>query len=313
MARFGNNNEFQRKYPSEVNLLTIITLSRGKSGLSRCITRYLVAMATADLSVIVCKVTLHQIAAVYWWDSFLFYTPLCKLILFLSTATVDCSVWFTVAFTFDRCVAISTQKLARKYCTERTALVVLVTLSAIFCFKNIPWPFAYVSYFIRKNISWGCLILQIFYALPEWVAFSWTDQLLTPVIPFCLIVLLNALTVRRILVSNRVRKSLRESSSEDPEMVNRRRSIILLLAISGTFILLWATSVAYFIYYRAQDSFLIRGYIRRYTKFERSATMLQMLSCCSNTFIYTATQRQFRKDLFYMLKYPFTRIISSVK
>ncbi|GCB66591.1 hypothetical protein scyTo_0010120 [Scyliorhinus torazame] len=45
---------------SPVNLLAIVILIRGKCGLSSCTTRYLVAMATADLLVIITEVFLWR-------------------------------------------------------------------------------------------------------------------------------------------------------------------------------------------------------------------------------------------------------------
>ncbi|XP_067827995.1 probable G-protein coupled receptor 139 [Heptranchias perlo] len=293
-----------------VNLLAIVILSRGKCGLSKCITRYLVAMATADLLVIVCNVILYRIAHLYWRDTFLLYTPVCRFILFLAPTATDSSVWLTVAFTFDRFVAISCQKLKTKYCTEKTSLVIIVTLSALFGLKNIPRPFVYIHYPTVNNIPRGCLVSSQFYILPTWIAFSWIEQLLTPLLPFCLILLFNALTVRRILVASRARRSLRDLSNgendKDPEMKNRRRSIVLLFAISGSFILLWMTTVVYFLYYRISGVFNRRSLFNPFATFEQAGILLQLLSSCTNTAIYTVTQSKFREELLNVIKYPFT-------
>uniref|UniRef100_UPI00398ED9E8 probable G-protein coupled receptor 139 n=1 Tax=Pristiophorus japonicus TaxID=55135 RepID=UPI00398ED9E8 len=295
-----------------VNLMAIIILSRGKCGLSKCITRYLVAMATADLMVIVCNVILNRMTQLYWWDTFLFYTPVCRFIHFLAPAAIDSSVWLTVAFSFDRFVAICCQKLKTKYCTEKTSVVVIVTVSTLFCVKNIPWPFVYIQYYSRNGIPRGCRLSRDFYTVSTWIAFSWIDQLLTPLLPFCVILLFNALTVRRILVASRARRSLREHSNsgndQDPEMRNRRRSIVLLFAISGSFILLWVTTVVYFLYFRITTSFQKRYLFSPFSDFEQVAILLQLLSSCMNTAIYTVTQSKFREELLNALKYPFTLI-----
>ncbi|XP_051882913.1 probable G-protein coupled receptor 139 [Pristis pectinata] len=298
--------------------MAIAILSRGNCGLSKCITLYLVAMATSDLSVIVFEVILNRVSGLYWSQSFLFYTPVCRLIQFLAPVAIDCSVWFTVAFTFDRFVALSTQNLKNEYCTERTAVVLLVTLCALFCLKNLPWPFAYVAIDVyNEGISRDCRISSHFYTMPAWVAFSWTEQLLTPVVPFCLILLFNILTVRRILFASRIRRSLRDLSSvvkeKDPEMGKRRQSIILLLAISSSFIMLWATTVAYFIYFQTTKAFRRRTWIRPLATFERIGVMLHLLSSCTNTAIYSVTQRKFRMQLLQALKYLLTGLYKSVK
>ncbi|XP_059509257.1 probable G-protein coupled receptor 139 [Stegostoma tigrinum] len=110
-----------------VNLVAILVLSRGKCGLSPCTTRYLLAMAMADLLFIITEVILWRIAYYYFPSSFFLITPVCSVIYALRCASMDCSVWFTVNFTFDRFVAVCCQGLRAKYCTERTAAVVLAT------------------------------------------------------------------------------------------------------------------------------------------------------------------------------------------
>ncbi|XP_055522163.1 probable G-protein coupled receptor 139 [Leucoraja erinacea] len=287
--------------------MAIVILSRGKCGLSKCITRYMVAMATADLSVIFCEVIFHRIADTYWWHVSLPYTPVCKITIYLASVTVNCSVWFTVAFTFDRFVAISTQKMKTNYCTESTATIVILTVSPLVCLKNLPLPFAYTSY-RGTGRELGCFKLVHFYIHPEWIVFSWAEQLFTPVIPFCLILLFNALTIRRISVASRVRRNLRDLSGgakkKDQEMVNRRRSVVLLLAISSSFILLWATSVAQFIAVRCLNVFMHKAWGNPLEGLENVGCMLQLLSSCTNTAIYTVTQSKFREELFRVLTYP---------
>ncbi|XP_067865150.1 probable G-protein coupled receptor 139 [Heterodontus francisci] len=275
-------------------LLAIVILSRGKCGLSTCTTRYLVAMATADLLVIIMKVILYRIRLYYIPECFLDITPVCSIINVLNNTSTNCSVWFTVTFTFDRFVAICCQKLKTKYCTEKTAAVVLATTCILLCSKNIPIYFKYEPRKIIDNVPWRCSIKRSYYTEPGWVGFRKFDKVLTPVIPFALILLLNALTVRHILVTSRVRKGLRGQSKgenhSDPEMESRRKSVILLFTISGNFILLWLIYVLYYFgiaYHFDSDS--------NYT-FKEVGWMLSILSCCTNTFIYVVTQSKFREQ-----------------
>ncbi|XP_038644117.1 probable G-protein coupled receptor 139 [Scyliorhinus canicula] len=298
-----------------VNIVTIAILCFKDCGLSKCITRYLVAMAAADLMVIVWNVLLHRIATIYWKHTFLLYTPVCRFILFMSPAAIDISVWLTVSFTFDRLVAICYQKLKTKYCTEKTAVVVITTVSSLLCLKNIPWPFLYSSHY--NGIQWGCLLSTNVFIEPMWMAYSWFEQILTPVIPFFLILFFNIVTVKRIVIASRGRTSLRQHSSDrdekDPELINRRRSIVLLFAISSSFILLWMTTVIYFICVRITSAFKSRYILTPFPEFQEAGIMLQLLSSCTNTAIYTITQRKFRNLLLRAFKYPFTLIEKLVK
>uniref|UniRef100_UPI00398E4887 probable G-protein coupled receptor 139 n=1 Tax=Pristiophorus japonicus TaxID=55135 RepID=UPI00398E4887 len=298
-----------------VNLVAIVILSRGKCGLSTCTTRYLLAMAAADLLVVITEVILWRISWYYFPGSFLDITPVCSIIDALSSAAADCSVWFTVTFTFDRFVAICCQKLKTKYCTGRTAAVVLATSCILLCLKNVPHYFTFEPGKIIDNVPWDCYTIPAYYTEPGWVGFNWFDAVLPPLLPFVLILLFNALTVRHILVASRVRKVLRgESKGEngsDPEMESRRKSVILLFTISGSFILLWLIYVIEFLYYRIAG--LNPDYYNDslYT-LQQVGYILQNLSCCTNTFIYGVTQSKFREQLKRAVKYPVSSLIQLI-
>ncbi|XP_078286372.1 putative G-protein coupled receptor 139 [Rhinoraja longicauda] len=280
----------------------------GNCGLSTCTTRYLVAMAAADLLVAITEVILSRIKSHYFYWSFLSITPVCSVNIVLRFAATDCSVWFTVTFTFDRFVDICCQKLKTKYCTGKTAAVVLAIAGVLLCLKNVPRYFTYEPGATIDNVPWGCVPVDSVFTDPGWVTFDWFDTALTPLLPFAVILLLNALTVRHILVASRVRQGLRGQSKGEkrsgPEMENRRRSMVLLFTISGSFILLWLTNVVEFIYYQMtvmgtdmNDSQII---------FHLVGYLLSNLSCCTNTFIYAATQSKFREQVKSAVKYPLT-------
>ncbi|XP_067882279.1 probable G-protein coupled receptor 139 [Heterodontus francisci] len=299
-----------------VNLLAIVILCRGKCGLSTCTTRYLVAMATADLLVILTDVILWRINCYYFLGSFLNVTPVCSVIHVLLRTATDFSVWFTVTFSFDRFVAICCQKLKTKYCTEKTAAVVLATSCILLSLKNIPFYFTFEAGEIIDNVPWFCYIKPSYFSEPRWVGFDSFDLVLTPLLPFALILLLNTLTVRHILVTSRVRKRLRSQSKgenrSDPEMESRRKSVILLFTISGSFILLWLTYVIYFI-----TCYIAGTYLEDYSDplyiFGQFGFMLQVLSCCTNTFIYGVIQSKFREQVSNVVKHPSMKVLPSHK
>ncbi|XP_048476686.1 probable G-protein coupled receptor 139 [Rhincodon typus] len=294
-----------------VNSLAIVILSRSKCGVSPCTTRYLVIMAAADLMVIITDVLLRRFRYYYYPRCFLDITPVCSVNGVLYRAARDCSVWFTVTFSFDRFVTICCQKLKTKYCTEKTATVVLATTCILLCLKNIPFYFQYQPVRIINNMPFSCDTKSDYYTETWWVALDWFDTVLTPLLPFALILLFNALTVRHILVTSRVRKRLKaENKGEnrrDPEMENRRKSVILLFTISGSFILLWFIYVVDFLYFVIQEM-NPDDYPPFLFHFRRVGYMLQRLSCCTNTFIYAATLPRFRAKFSNAVKYLVTRI-----
>ncbi|XP_067869851.1 probable G-protein coupled receptor 139 [Heterodontus francisci] len=301
------------------NLAVIVILARGKCGLSRCITYYLVSMAVTDLLVMTIAVILNRIAGIYFADSFLSITPLCSLRVCLNYTAIDSSVWLTVAFTFDRFMAICCQKLKINYCTERTAARVIGTVCILSCVKNAFWYFIYKPFYIINNIPWFCRIKVIFYTSPAWAAYEWIHRIVTPCLPFILILLLNILTVRHILAANKVRRRLRVhingETQNDPEMEKRRNSIVLLFAISGSFILLYLTLLIHFLYVRIAKVNYFSGsnFSESNVILEEIGYMFQFLSSCINPFIYAGTQSQFRVELKKGVKYPISLIVKLFK
>ncbi|XP_078391561.1 putative G-protein coupled receptor 139 [Cetorhinus maximus] len=291
------------------NVVAIIILSRGQCGLSRCITCYLVAIAVSDFLVIITAAILNRIGRIYFRDSVLSTTPASAVSIMLVFATRDGSVWLTVAFTIDRFVAICCQGLKTRYCTGKTAVLVIGLVSTLSCVKNAPLYFVCQPLYILDGVPWFCDRKSTYFTLPAWQAYDWLDRILTPFLPFFLILLLNALTVRHILAAIRARRRLRGTKSHrDPEMVNRKRSIILLFSIALSFLLLWATYVGHFLYVRITG----KGYFKSLNFndpqyiLQETANMLQLVSSCNNVFIYAVAQKKFREELRKVLMWPVT-------
>ncbi|XP_067869931.1 probable G-protein coupled receptor 139 [Heterodontus francisci] len=301
------------------NLAVIVILSRGRCGLSRCITYYLMSMAVTDLLVMITAVIFNRIAGVYFPDSFLSITPVCSLRVVLNNAIVDSSVWITVTFTFDRYMAICCPKLKIKYCTEKTAAWVIGIVSVVSCLKNIFLYFIYKPLYIINSVPWFCSIKLIFYTSPAWVAYDWIHRILTPCLPFILILLLNALTVRHILAASGSRRRLRAHrnghTQSDPEMESRKKSIVLLFCISGSFILLYLPFLINFLYIRIAKFTYFSGSNFNQSNFilQEGGYMLQLLSSWVNPFIYAGTQRKFREEIKNGVNYPLSLILKLFK
>ncbi|XP_059497262.1 probable G-protein coupled receptor 139 [Stegostoma tigrinum] len=294
------------------NLLAIVILSRGKCGICKGSSIYLISMATADLLVIVYNIILITLAFKYFPVSFLFYTAVCRINIAMGYATKDCSVWLTIAFTIDRYVAICCHSLRARYCTEKTAASAVCIVCFVSILRNIPFLFRYQSVGTWYGVPWGCDLKLEFFTLPGWVAFFWIHHLLNPLIPYLLILLFNALTVRHIVLANRARRGLRARSNRDQrgdaEMVNRRKSIILLFVVSGSFILLWMTKISVFLLMEITNDHFYLNYDHPVAIADISGTVLFYLSSCTNTTLYALTQSKFREELTRALKYPFTLI-----
>ncbi|XP_059505384.1 probable G-protein coupled receptor 139 [Stegostoma tigrinum] len=299
-----------------VNIVTIHVLFYKDCGLSPCVRRYLGAMAVADQLVMILDLILRHIPIVYQ-EQFYFLVPIpvCNIHAVLLYAATDCSVWFTVTFTFDRFVAICCQKLKSKYCSEKTAAVVLGTVTVLSCLKNIFWYFMLTAHYRLGNTPWFCDGSIGVSDSHVWATIEFLHHILTPALPFLLILLLNVFTVRHILVTSRARRRLRAHTNGngqcDTEMRNRKKSIILLYVISANFSLLWSTLMVYSIWNRLFNLGYDSVYLYQFV--QELGFMLQLLSCCTNTAIYAMTQTKFRQQLKNVLKYPFTQIHQSIK
>ncbi|XP_043552786.1 probable G-protein coupled receptor 139 [Chiloscyllium plagiosum] len=275
-------------------------------------------MTTADLLVIIFNVIIYYMLGYYLPFSFLDYTPIYSINEVINYVAIDCSVWLTVAFTVDRFVLICCQKFREKYCREKTAAVIIATVCIVFCFKNMPLYFAFEPVYVINNVEWGAQFKPIYYTLTGWVTFDWLDTIVNPLLPYFLILLLNALTVRHIVMANRTRRALQgqhnTQNSDDPEMQSRRKSIILLFAISGTFIVLWMPYVVFFLISRITDNqYNPHQYTDPFLIAEYSADMFQLLSSCTNTCVYALAQSKFRKKLINIITYPLSSIFKYVK
>ncbi|XP_067864748.1 neuropeptides capa receptor-like [Heterodontus francisci] len=300
-----------------VNLVAIVILSRRNCGLSKCISVYMVSMATADLLVMIINVMVYHIFSYRFPLSFLSYTPVCRIVIYMTTITFDLSVWFTVSFTFDRFVAVCFEKFKVRYCTARTVGVVITVFCFLSLFKNIPFLFAYEPQQTINKVQWGCRPNVDFFSSPLGTAWVWFHSAWLVWLPFTLIASFNCSTIGRILVANRTRRNLRGNRSEylsDSEMENRRKSIILLFTVSGSFILFWLTAAVSFVSTRLANINYYRGdrtapeYIATET-----GTCLKFVSCIQNPCIYVATQRKFRDELKNVLKSLWPESITAVR
>ncbi|XP_067909635.1 probable G-protein coupled receptor 139 [Heterodontus francisci] len=296
-------------YYFQLTMVHLSCLFPRTCGLSKCITRYLVAMALADLMVVIIHVMLHRINIMYFPAHFLFITPVCVLNLVMSSVSLDCSVWFTVAFTFDRFVAICCQKLQSKYNTEKTAAVVIATVFVMSCLRNIPFYYSVEPVF--RIDDWYCVSTADYFTSPLWRVYKCIHIITNPLLPILLILLFNALTVKHIIVANRARRGLRSNSEkqDDPEVKNQRKSMILLFTISANFMLLWMTYVVHLLNWPVKNFYYTDKYNSNAIYItQQVGFMLQFLSCCSNTCIYGLAHRKFGEELQNGLRYVFTLI-----
>ncbi|XP_078075217.1 putative G-protein coupled receptor 139 [Mustelus asterias] len=296
--------------------MAIVVLSRGRCGLSKGVTCYMITMAIADVLVCIFNVTVEGIFRSHFPDSFLMYTSVCSFISFMQVSSIQLSVWSTTLFTLDRFVAICCPKLKLKYCTGRTATVILAAVSVLSFVMNIPAYFRYEPYSVVASVQWGCRTVKGYVSSPAWIAYTWVSHLSVPLLPFPLLLLLNSLTVRHILVTSRSRRALKAhgpgAASSDPVMKSRRTTIVLLFTVSGSFIILWMPIVILHLLFNFTETATLEGATLLHVTM-RITLLLMYSSTCTNTCIYILTQRRFREEILNMVKFPFILLFKFLK
>ncbi|XP_069768812.1 probable G-protein coupled receptor 139 [Narcine bancroftii] len=290
------------------NILTVVILYRGRCGLSRGITRYMVAMAISDLLVLIAHVLLREIYVYYSTNSILSRSSVCPSYIYLRIITLDYSVWLTVSFTFDRFVSICCPKIRHWYCTDRVAAVVVVSLCAQIGLKYIPFHFMYEPRFTKGDVKWGCRPRTAYFTSIGWLIFQWMTVASLSLLPFALMLILNGLTVRYIVAASRVRRHLKRGEGKDSETENRRKSIVLLFTVSGTSIVLWMTGTVTYICTRVTVNFVGVDLRSPSAVANEVGMLLIRVSSGANTTIYAMTQRKFRQEVAKVFK-GLTRII----
>ncbi|XP_069798644.1 G-protein coupled receptor 15-like [Narcine bancroftii] len=275
----------------------------------------MMTMAVADFTVIFINVILYELLMYRLSNKFLFSTNFLTVMIYQLAITLEFSLWSTVAFTVDRYVAMCCPKLQPKYCRVKTLIILAPIILILLCVENIPLLFLFEPLQIIGSISLGVRPSLDVLSSPMFSTFIKLKSIQCLFIAFGLIFLFNGLTVRHILLVSKARRAFRSQRSadgRDMEMESRRKSIILLISVSGSFTLLWLpASVTYFI--TGYNVYVNRDYTSPAFIALQVGSLLTNLSSCTNTSIYAATQSKFREELKTLLKFPWSFIVNLVK
>ncbi|XP_043533788.1 muscarinic acetylcholine receptor M2-like [Chiloscyllium plagiosum] len=205
-----------------VNIVTVLILSRGSCGLTKCVTHYLLSMAAADTLLLIIEL-MDRYFPILFQKSFVLehFTEIYKIHDIMLHSTTDCCVWFTVVFTFDQFVAICCHKFKRKYCTEKTAAFALGSVILLSAIKNITWYVMLTDNYRLGYKDWFCCASTNVTETLDSLAAMRLHYILTLVLPFVVILLLHVLIIRHMLLSRTVCKRLQGSSNAQTTHQNR--------------------------------------------------------------------------------------------
>uniref|UniRef100_A0A8K9WKR6 G-protein coupled receptors family 1 profile domain-containing protein n=1 Tax=Oncorhynchus mykiss TaxID=8022 RepID=A0A8K9WKR6_ONCMY len=278
------------------NIVTFLIFWRRNCLLSKSSTFYLMAISVADTLVLIFIVVLEITVKFYQEEPFWSREPWCRLSDIFSYGAYNTSTWLVVVFTAERFIAIKT-----KLCTPRSALAAITTILLLSHLLAIPYYWTNVSVYDHNQTKWACIYEPE--APHGYVhALVGAQTLVAYVLPFLIILTLNGLTLRQISLSNRVHVLTAANLTSGAYRVTpllrsrKRRSVVLLVTVSMSFVLLSVT--------RAITQIIIRTFFYGQDRNDYNlqsnvaadiGSMLSLSNAAINTYLYACTQAKFRQ------------------
>ncbi|XP_058123436.1 thyrotropin-releasing hormone receptor-like [Anopheles ziemanni] len=133
---------------------------------------------------------------VTWLDFFQvhIYTrePYCQLFTYMSGVSSFLSVWYVVAFTFERFIVVRYPLKRQSWCTVRRAKTIIACLTMFGSVLCVPYIFYAGTQLSERNNLIICDLRKEYKAQME--IFNYIDTVIVFVVPFTIIVVLNSVT-----------------------------------------------------------------------------------------------------------------------
>ncbi|CAF2817483.1 unnamed protein product [Rotaria sp. Silwood2] len=152
----------------------------------------------------------------------------CKLGTFAFFFFADCSVWITVAMTFERYIAVSQPLRASQICTVKRARYMLLLVFTIFFLINAHflWTF-HLSSTVLHCIPLNDQSLFIRY-------FTWIDSFKYSFCPFTLLITLNILIIKSLLNARNTNKYLQQQTINENNINHHKNSYSMSFSSTST-------------------------------------------------------------------------------
>uniref|UniRef100_A0A3B4F5A6 G-protein coupled receptors family 1 profile domain-containing protein n=1 Tax=Pundamilia nyererei TaxID=303518 RepID=A0A3B4F5A6_9CICH len=265
------------------NIVTFLIIWKRNCTLSRSSALYLMAISVADNFVLMFIVILELSLKYHQQEPFWSYEPWCSLRDIFNYGAYNASTWLVVLFTVERFIAIHTWKIKPKICNQRCAAW---TIAATFVFSHlfaIPHYWSNIS--VHDNNQTRCIYnpeapTQFIHAL------VWIQTLQAYMFPFLIILTVNGLTLQLISL---IRPLLRS---------RRRKSVVLLVTVSMSFVLLSVTRAITQIILRTTELYTLdrNDYNHQINIAADAGTMLCLSNAAANMYLYVCTQSRFRQE-----------------
>ncbi|XP_021698327.1 growth hormone secretagogue receptor type 1-like [Aedes aegypti] len=116
----------------------------------------------------------------------------CQLFTFSSGLSSFLSVWYVVAFTFERFIVVLYPLKRQSWCTVRRAKLVIVGLTFLGGLHSAPYIFFAGPQFSERTNATICDVREEY--KPQMIIFNYLDTVIVFVVPFTIILVLNSIT-----------------------------------------------------------------------------------------------------------------------
>ncbi|KAI4904874.1 hypothetical protein NFI96_011581 [Prochilodus magdalenae] len=281
------------------NVMSFLIFWRRKCMLSKSSALYLMAIAVADTAVLLFIVVLELSVKYYTVEPFWSREPWCSMRDVFNYGAFNASTWLVVAFTAERFLAITTWSYKNWICNPRCALWVICLIFLVGHLLAVPYYWAYISIYSQEVQHWLCIYRPdspIEYAL----AMVSLQTTLSHILPFIFIGVLNGLTLRQIALSSRVHVAAETSGHKVAPLLRsrKRKSVVLLVTVSMTFVLLSITRSITQLLLHTNDLHVDRDdYSLDINVAADIGTMLSLTNAAVNMYLYACTQARFRQEV----------------
>ena len=258
-------------------------------------TRYLVALAVADSSVL-------WIGLPHWWLKVFginirdMSNVVCKLHVFLLYSAIHSSAWLLVVVTLQRLVCVCFPLSARVLSTPKSATLVIIAVIAVVFGLNMHsfWTFDVWPITVNNGTVRNVCYSQTYFVKGIW---TWIDFSVSSFVPFVVIVICNAIIIYKIFQARKSREicmNVQQVKGQEKMM----QLSVTLVTISFVFLLCTCPTTVYFIvepYWKGVDS-SPRSKASRYLT-HTVAHFLFYLNSAINFILYCVTGPSFRQEL----------------
>ncbi|KAJ8367508.1 hypothetical protein AAFF_G00317110 [Aldrovandia affinis] len=303
------------------NILTFLVFWKRNCLLSRSSAFYLMAIAAADTAVLVLIVVLeltlkYHVEQPYWSRE-----PWCSLRDIFNYGAYNASTWLVVGLTVERFAAIRASGVRAWLCSPRCAARAIGAIVLLGHLCAVPYYWSNRSVYSERDRRWACVYSE-HAGRPYVHTLVWFQTALVFVVPFVIIFVLNGLTLRLIAHSNRVRAAsvaavATVSAKTGPGAwkalhllhPRRRKSVVLLVAVSMSFTLLSITRFVTQVVLRTTDFYTVDrdDYSLRVNIAADVGTMLSLSNAAINMLLHACTQPRFRREVAACVRLAFSR------